>query len=133
VEDATFKPLTSMPTRAKVGTNKWLRRLYRFLNKEFFKNKLPRIPVEWGILPGNRLARVLWTKPKTKGEKPKPYLLQIRKELKPKYLQKQVGFCILHEMGHIKLGYFVDCEDWGGEFDKLMFDLAKRGAFRYFW
>jgi len=122
-----------MPTRAKVGTTKWLRGLYRFLNKEFFKNKLPNISVEWGEVPGTLVARVLWTVPKIKGEEPKPRLLQIRKELKPKYLQKQVGFCMLHEMGHIKCGYFADCQDWDGEFDKLMFDLAKRGAFRYFW
>jgi hypothetical protein len=112
--------------------------LFKTLNKEFFDNKLPHIRVEWDTdalpLQGTILARVKWKGPQDgKPERYKAYLLQISRKLKPKYLQKQVGMSMLHEMAHMKLGVGVDCCEWGGDFDKEMFRISAAGGFQYFW
>jgi hypothetical protein len=112
--------------------------LFRQLNKEFFDNKLPHVRVEWDTkkerVPGTLIARCKWRGPKGgKPEQYKAYLLQIKSELRPRYLQKQVGMSMLHEMVHLKLGVGVECEDWDGDFDKEMFKLAAAGAFQWFW
>lgn len=142
----------STKRKSRWGTNKRLLELYKELNKEFFENKLPHhIRVEWDTdkmpISGTTIARCLWRVPK--GGKPGPmvrmfcggstaaqhkaYLLQISRKLKPRFLQKQVGMSMLHEMVHLKLGVDICCEDWGGEFDKEMYRLAKAWAFQPFW
>lgn len=124
--------------KTRWGTNKALVELFRILNKEFFDNKLPHVRVEWETnkipIKGNILARVRW-KGSNCGDTAdyKPYLLQIHRRLKPRWMQKQVGMSMLHEMAHLKLGVSVDCEEWDGDFDKEMFRLAAVGAFQYFW
>ena len=115
----------------RAGSKSWLRFRYRELNKEFFRNKLPRrIPIEWAVLPDTIIARVQWRK--RRGEY-QPLRMQFDRRLKGRYLQKQVGMSMLHEMAHLKLGVDVACEEWDGKFDKEMFRLARAGAFRYFW
>ena len=121
-----------MRLRARAGSNRWLRTLYAELNKEFFGNNLPkRLCIEWARPPYPRIARVLWER-KSDGTYI-PLKLQVHEIMKPSILQKKVGFSMLHEMVHIKLGPAVECEEWDGKFDKEMFSLAKRGAFRLFW
>ena len=116
----------------RAGSTAWLRMHYAELNKEFFKNKLPRnFPIEWAKLPGSIIARVRWTS-KPRGTY-KPRIMQFDRCLKGRCLQKQVGMSMLHEMAHLKLGVDVDCKEWDEKFDKEMFRLAKAGAFRYFW
>jgi hypothetical protein len=129
----------STKRKPRWGTNKRLLELYKELNKGFFENKLSHhIRVEWDTdkmpISSTTIARCLWHVPK--GSKPsqhKAYLLQISRKLKPRFLQKQVGMSMLHEMVHLKLGVDIYCEDWGGEFDKEMYRLAKAWAFQPFW
>jgi hypothetical protein len=125
--------------RPRAGSVKMLIELYCDLNKEFFNNDLPhRLPIEWADLPGTIIARVRW-KNRTDIRRGivrsgfNPFVMQISRHLKPVYLQKQLGMSMLHEMVHLKLGIDVACEEWDGAFDKEMFSLAKRGAFRLFW
>jgi len=120
----------------RAGSIAWLRELYRELNKEYYRNKLPkRLPITWFDLPGNIIARVRWTAyvidRKTTAYKPK--VMHFDRRLKGRHLQRQVGMSMLHEMAHLKLGTEVECREWDGEFDKEMLRLAKAGAFNRFW
>ena len=118
--------------RRRAGSVAWLREMYRWLNKEFFKNRLPqRFPIAWADLPGTIIARVKWSRIRPNDFKPR--VMQFDRRLKGQHLQKQVGMSMLHEMAHLKLGVDIDCREWDGKFDKEMFRLAKAGAFRYFW
>jgi hypothetical protein len=127
----------------RAGSVAWLREIYRNLNKEYFRNKLPkRFKIEWTTLNGTIVACVRWKAYATiyrKGKKTnvstkyKPTVMQFDRKLKGRFLQKQVGMSMLHEMAHLKLGAMVDCKDWDGPFDKEMFRLAKAGAFQRFW
>ncbi|PWT76410.1 MAG: hypothetical protein C5B59_06710 [Bacteroidetes bacterium] len=117
--------------KARWGSLKYLRQLYRILNREYFESKLPTIPIEWADLPGTIIARVRWRR--IGNTEYKPYVMQFRKELKPRFLQRQVGMSMVHEMAHMVLGPESDCLDWGGPFDRLMFKLTKKGAFQRFW
>src|SRR5208282_4441366 len=120
----------------------WLKEAYRELNKEYFKNKLPRrFNIEWSTLNGTIVARVRWRAYSIvthKGKKTvvsteyKPTVMQFDRKLKGRFLQKQVGMSMLHEMAHLKLGANIDCKDWDGPFDQEMFRLAKAGAFQRF-
>ena len=137
-----------MTKEPRVGSTAWLRFIYRFLNTEFFDNKLPkRLPVVWAKLPGTLMARVRWRSYRTvtrgKGKRGKrplvidtrhvPLIMQIDRRLKGQHLQKQVGMSMVHEMAHLVLGVHVECTEWGGKFDRLMFRLCRKGAFQRFW
>ena len=125
----------------RAGSVAWLRALYKRLNKEHFKNKLPkRLPIEWATLNGTIIARVKWKaykrltrKGKYSVSEYKPVVMQFDRKLKGAFLQKQVGMSMLHEMVHLKLGAEIDCKDWDGPFDQEMLKLAKAGAFQFFW
>ena len=118
--------------KARAGSKRWLRTLYNEINSEFFEGKLTkRLDFEWVKMPNNLVARVLWRRQPDGTYK--PYTMQFSDLMKHRALQKKVGFSMLHEMAHVKLGVDVQCTEWDGEFDKEMFRLAKEGAFRLFW
>lgn len=126
--------------RHRAGSVAWLRELYRDLNKEFYRNKLPkRLPITWFDLPGQIIARVRWAayivvdSKDRKKTKYKPRVMHFDRKLKGRHLQRQVGMSMLHEMAHLKLGTEVECREWDGKFDREMLRLAKAGAFNRFW
>ena len=130
--------------KIRSGSNAWLRGIYRWLNKDYFQNKLPkRLPVEWADLPGTTVARAKWTSRTTTNYKNRkkivvrkkwmPKLIQVDRSLRHNYLASYVGMCLVHEMNHVACGVDEDCKTFDGEFDKNMFRLTKQGAFQPFW
>jgi hypothetical protein len=130
--------------KARSGSNAWLRYTYRWLNKDYFENKLPkRLPVKWAKLPGTVVARAKFVsrtitnyknRKKIVIEKEwKPILIEVDRSLRHDYLASYVGMCLLHEMNHVMCGVDEDCKTWDGKFDKGMFRLTKQGAFQPFW
>lgn len=130
--------MTSTTSKKKTNfkTNRWLKKLYNELNKDFFEGKLPKNirviwsdEVEYGIL-----GKTMWyplgydTQDGYGAEE-----IRISTRLKKLYLQRTVGMLMVHEMNHIKCGLNVPCEEFGGGFDDSMFELCKRGAFQTFW
>ena len=115
-------------------TNRFLKRLYNELNHDYFDDKLPKdIPVIWSDdVEYNILGKTMWrVANEAKGYE--PYEIRVSNRLKKLYLQRTVGMLVLHEMNHIQCGVEISCEEYGGEFDKKMFELAARGAMQTFW
>lgn len=126
------------PTTAKkmpdFKTNRWLKNLYNELNKDFFGGKLPKnIRVIWSEdVQHGVMGKTMWFNSTVTGDMV-PYEIRIPIRMRKLYLQRSVGMTMVHEMNHIKCGFEVPCEEFGGKFDDSMFELCKKGAFQTFW
>jgi predicted metal-dependent hydrolase len=102
-------------------TNKQLKRLYKFYNRRWFKNKLPDVVVRFGN-PGSGALGVTTF---IGGE---PAYITISKAVKNgQYLYRMV---LLHECVHVSLPISVT---HGPKFQSRMRTLAKRRAFDGIW
>lgn len=103
-----------------------LRRLYRQYNKQYFGNKLPKIPVQFATPTefikgglGKRTCAVTLFKHDT------PHSIFIRRD--PNKHWSYIKLDLLHEMAHVALPASVN---HGPRFKAEMRRLEKAGAFR---
>lgn len=119
---------------ARVGTIKFVEQLYRILNREYFNNSLAlEIKFKWvatDSLRNKNAGLSLARTTKLKGSS--GALVCLVRILRKKQFQRMLGWILVHEMAHIRLGG-GECREWNGKFDKLMFSLAKKGVFQRFW
>jgi hypothetical protein len=63
----------------------------------------------------------------------RPIGLGLNDKLQRPFWRKIAAIKIVHEMVHLLLGPDVDCQDFGGDFDKAMLRAVNEGAFLEFW
>lgn len=115
--------------RVRYGSKLWLRRMYEHFNKEFFEDRLPKseqVEFGWTDFKGKFVAKTHWLGNNM-------YYLEFDKRLRPVFFQGFLGMMMLHEMNHLQKGRGVDCQEWGGEFDAGMLELAQKNAMRGLW
>lgn len=84
-------------------TNKELQQAYKYYNKRFFRDQLPKgLLVRFGRLPFDTMG---WTW----FEVDKPVCIMVNKLMKRVLLEKTALITLLHEMVHAKLGIKVNC------------------------
>jgi hypothetical protein len=94
-----------LPTEETCGekksmtTNKELASEYRRVNKKYFRNKLPDIPVRFAKLRGTILGRTLFLMKTWE-----PVEIEISHRLRPSFLGKSCMWTLYHEMTHVFLG-----------------------------
>jgi hypothetical protein len=117
-------------------TNRELKGWYDELNVEYFRGRLPDIPVRFGRITrgrGTRLwaasgfhARTYFQRPA--GRHVKLEAVEIR--LSPwirKDWRRYAWITLVHEMIHVELGYRPDCKSSKGPFAKRIRQLTRRG------
>lgn len=110
-----------------------LREDYETCNRLYFGNKLPKLPIKWGDLPGTVVGRTRYQRPHGTRRRWTPVEIVIDRVIRRPYLASTTQSILLHEMAHVKLGVGIDCEVKGGAFDKEMLRLAMMGAFQGLW
>lgn len=100
-------------------TNADLRRYYRFANKRYFNNKLPKLNLYFSKLRTTGVTRLLCNT---------PMYIEINEDLRT--FQAITILTVLHEMLHVEKPSHKG-HDW--RFDRRMLRLAKMGAMDGLW
>jgi hypothetical protein len=115
-------PKKTKPKYRTKGTNWNLREFYRYFNRRYFSNRLPKdMPVEFRKI--NTLGSTAIHK-----QTFRPLYIQISDRLR--FSSRLCMATVLHEMIHVA---YPERRGHRGWFDKEMFKLVKRGAMNGLW